>query len=308
MVANNYNEEIVSNKDKNNDNISDKNNCFSPEEKAIKMIKEFLGFKVNLDKNKFTEEELKEIVEFIKNNKLLKFFPFLAPLNILVKISESNKHKLSNKNINQIVNDSISSDVLPGYIITFLQCFIYNKAMKSIKPKDVLNLLSKTKDINGIDLDEEKQENNDITSTKRFICLAANIPMNEEGKINLIKKAIDSKDDKEVEKILNGELYPLITDSLFARVNSYYANIYQKAKSLNKLNEFNYTEVEFSGLKALCVFKIQSIEDIKHSNKFDKCKFMQEAMTELEIIKINESELKEILKKYIPGAASEKLG
>lgn len=31
-------------------------------------------------------------------------------------------------------------------------------------------------------------------------------------------------------------------------------------------------------------------------------------MVELEIIKINESELKEILKKYIPGAASEQLG
>lgn len=282
------------------------NNIKSPEEIAIKLIQEFLGFKINIEKTKFTEEELKKIVEFIKNNKLLKFFPFLAPLNMLVKISEANNHKISINDINQIISEAINSDVLPGYIITFLQCLIYNKATKSIKPKDVLNLLNKSKDINGLELEENKHENSDVNSTKRFICIAANIPLNEEGKINSIKKAIELKDNSEVEKILNGELYPLITDSLFARISPYYAKIYQKAK-ISKTNEYNYVEVEFSGLKAICVFKIQSVEDIKHKNKFDKCKFMQEAMVELEIIKMNENELKEILKKYVSGTSSDQL-
>lgn len=309
IVAKNNNEDIISsNKDcnKNQENTK-KQNFFTPEENAIQLIQNFLGFKITLEKTKFTEDELKEIVEFIKNNKLLKFFPFLAPLNILVKMSESNKHKLTSKTMAQLVNDSISSEVMPGFVITFLQCLIYNKAAKSIKPKDVLNLLSKTKDVKGVDLEESLDENSDVLSTKRFVCTAANIPTTEENKISLVKKAIESKDDKEVEKILSGELYPLITDSLFARISPYYSSIYQKAKC-TKENEYTYVEIELGGLKALCVFKVQSVEEIKHKTKFDKCKLMQEAMTELEIIKINEGELKEILHKYIPGAQPEKLG
>lgn len=308
MVAKSYNEDISSSdKDYRNQENNKKQSFLSPEENAIQLIQNFLGFKITLEKNKFTEDELKAIVDFIKNNKLLKFFPFLAPLNMLVKISESNKHKITNKNMQQLVNDSISSEVIPGFIITFLQCLVYNRAAKSIKPKDVLNLLTKTKDINGVDLEENLDENSDVLSTKRFICTAANIPVTEENKILLVKQAIEAKDDKEVEKLLNGELYPLITDSLFARISPYYASIYQKAKC-TKPNEYSYAEVELGGLKAICVFKVQSAEEIKHKNKFDKCKFMQEAMIELEIIKINEVELKEILHKYIPGAQSEKLG
>lgn len=301
MSVNNQTAEVASNKDK----VAKSN--LSSEEQAIELIKNFLGFKVTLDNTKFTEEGLKEIVEFLRDKRLLKYFPFLSPLKLLVKLSESHKHKIPAKNMQQIVNDTINTEILPGYIITFLQCFVYNQAMKSIKPKDVLSVLSKTKDFNNFDLDEEMDEEVGVSSTRRFVCTAANVPLNEENKVSLVKKAVDSKDVNEIEKIFSGELYPLITDSLFARISSYYASIYQKAKLINKTDEYAYVEVELGGLKALCVFKIQSIENIRHKNKFDKCKFMQEAMVELEVIKINETELKEILKKYIPGASSEQL-
>ena len=46
---------------------------------------------------------------------------------MLVKISEANNHKISINDINQIISEAINSDVLPGYIITFLQCLIYNR-------------------------------------------------------------------------------------------------------------------------------------------------------------------------------------